>query len=320
VVSPAKGRVTVGSLALKRLEGSEGADSNESHRAIVDAAHEAGKAEIATSILHNVGNVLNSVNVSLSTMAEIVSRSRVPLLEKTAALLNANLKDVATFLTEDPKGQQIPEFLVAVSGNLKAERESLEREIELLKKNIEHIKVIISVQQSHAKASRFTDQVNLDDLVRDALAVNAVGLEEARVRLVREGDEMPVITIEKHKVLQILVNLISNALHALRVTAGRQRVLTLATRLVGKTVEISVGDNGVGVPKENLQRIFQHGFTTRSDGHGFGLHGSAIAATQMQGSLTVTSEGNGRGAVFTLRLPLEAAGAGTKGRDDVRDA
>jgi signal transduction histidine kinase len=313
VVAPSPGSVTVTNLARKRA-------LREAQEKIVDAAHQAGKAEIATSILHNVGNVLNSVNVSLSTLAEIVDRSRVPLLEKTAALLNANLKDVATFLTEDVKGQQIPEFLVAVSGNLKAERESLQREIELLRKNIEHIKVIISVQQAHAKVSRFTDQVDLDDLVRDALAVNSVGLEQARVRVVREGEDVPSITTEKHKVLQILVNLISNALHAMRVSAGRERVLTLTTRIVGPMVEISVGDNGVGIPKENLRRIFQHGFTTRSDGHGFGLHGSAIAATQMQGSLTVTSEGSGRGAVLTLRLPLEAAAAATQRTEEVTEA
>ncbi len=285
----------------------------EAQEKIVDAAHQAGRAEIATSILHNVGNVLNSVNVSLSTVAETVARSRIPLLEKTAALLSTHLEDVSSFLTQDPKGKQIPAFVIAVSGGLTAERENLQKEIDLLTKNIEHIKVIISVQQSHAKASRLMDQVSIEDLVMDALAVNAAGLDQARVRVVHEHDKVPRITLEKHKVLQILVNLISNAKHAMSVTVGRERTLTLRTRVVeGRTVEISVRDNGVGIPKDNLRRIFQHGFTTRSDGHGFGLHGSAIAATQMHGSLTVTSEGSDRGAVFVLSLPLQAAGVATK--------
>jgi Na+/proline symporter/C4-dicarboxylate-specific signal transduction histidine kinase len=288
----------------------------EAQEKIVGAAHQAGRAEIATSILHNVGNVLNSVNVSLSTVAEIVSRSRIPLLVKTAALLRAHLEDVASFLVHDAKGKQIPSFVIAVSGSLEEEREKLQREVELLSKNIEHIKVIISVQQSHAKASRLVDRVDIEDLLEDALAVNLAGLEQSRVRLVREAEPVPQLTIEKHKVLQILVNLISNAKHAMSVTTGRERVLTLGTRVVDDSlVEIRVQDNGIGIPRENLRKIFQHGFTTRRDGHGFGLHGSAIAATQMYGSLTVTSEGTDRGASFVLRLPIRAPGVGANDSD-----
>jgi Na+/proline symporter/signal transduction histidine kinase len=283
----------------------------EAQRKVVDAAHQAGRAEIATSILHNVGNVLNSVNVSLSTISEVVSRSRLPLLEKTASLLNAHLNDVVTFLTTDPKGKQIPAFVVAMSGSLKEEREKLQREVDLLTKNIEHIKVIISVQQSHAKTSRVMEQVDVEELLSDAVCVNAAGLDQARVQIVHQTEKLPRITIEKHKALQILVNLISNAKHAMAATQGRERVLTLGRRAVdGNMVEISIGDTGVGIPAENLRKIFQHGFTTRSDGHGFGLHGSAIAATQMQGSLTVNSEGVDRGATFVLRIPIEPPARG----------
>ena len=290
---------------------------------IVDAAaaHQAGRAEIATSILHNVGNVLNSVNVSLSTVAEIVSRSRVPLLEKTAALLSAHLQDMATFLTEDAKGKQLPSFMIAISDGLKEEREKLQAEIDLLTKNIEHIKVIISVQQDHAKACRLVEDVELGDLLRDALYVNKVGLEQARIRVVQELADMPRLTTEKHKLLQILVNLVSNAKHAMSVTSGRERVLTLSTRVLAeKMVEIRVTDNGIGIPKENLRKIFQHGFTTRSEGHGFGLHGSAIAATQMQGSLTVESAGADQGASFLLELPIQASRVGLIGGEDVEEA
>jgi Na+/proline symporter/signal transduction histidine kinase len=272
---------------------------------VVEAAHRAGRAEIATSILHNVGNVLNSVNVSLSGIADTVSRSRLPLLEKTAALLSARLEDVAMFLAQDPKGKQIPAFVIAISGNLKEEREKLQREVELLTKNIEHIKVIISVQQSHAKSTAMMEEVDLDELVNDAIGVNASALEQARIRIVHESECIRRVNIEKHKVLQILVNLISNARYAMSTTQGPQRVLTLGRRMVdGATVEFSVKDTGVGIPQENLRKIFQHGFTTRSDGHGFGLHGSAIAATQMQGSLTAQSEGAGCGSTFILRVPV----------------
>ena len=281
----------------------------EAQKKVVDAAHQAGRAEIATSILHNVGNVLNSVNVSLSSVADTVNRSRLPLLEKTAALLGAHLHDVSTFLTTDPKGKKIPAFVVAVSENLREERENLSREVELLVKNIEHIKVIISVQQSHAKTSRIMDHIDIDELIGDAVAVNAAGLEQARVRVVRDTSKVPGVTIEKHKALQILVNLISNAKHAMSAMTNGERVLTIDRTVVdGNQIEISIKDSGIGIPKENLRKIFQHGFTTRSDGHGFGLHGSAIAATQMFGSLTASSEGTNCGSTFSLRIPLQPPG------------
>ena len=281
----------------------------EAQQKVVGAAHQAGRAEIATSILHNVGNVLNSVNVSLSTVTDLVNRSRVPLLEKTAALLGAHLDDMSAFLTEDPKGKQIPSFVIAVTGSLKDERDKLQREIGLLTKNIEHIKVIISVQQSHAKSSRIMETCDVEELINDAVCVNASGLDQSHIRISYARQQVPRITTEKHKVLQILVNLISNAKHAMTSTQGRERVLTVGTRVVdGTNVEISVKDNGAGIAKENLRKIFQHGFTTRTDGHGFGLHASAIAATQMHGSLTVSSDGIGCGATFCLVVPITPPG------------
>jgi signal transduction histidine kinase len=208
-----------------------------------------------------------------------------------------------------------------MSGTLKEEREKLQREVDLLTKNIEHIKVIISVQQSHAKTSRVMEQVDVEELLNDAVCVNAAGLDQARIRIVHQNATLPRITIEKHKALQILVNLISNAKHAMAATQGRERVLTLGRRLVeGNMVEISIGDNGVGIPAENLRKIFQHGFTTRSDGHGFGLHGSAIAATQMQGPLTVSSDGADKGATFVLRMPVEPPARTTAVQNDVEEA
>jgi signal transduction histidine kinase len=161
----------------------------------------------------------------------------------------------------------------------------------------------------------------VEELLNDAVHVNASSLDQSRIRIVHQNEALPRVTLEKHKALQILVNLISNANHALAATQGRERVLTLGRRMAdSNTIEISICDNGVGIPAENLRKIFQHGFTTRSDGHGFGLHGSAIAATQMQGSLTVNSEGVDKGATFILRMPVEPPARGAPAaQNDVED-
>ena len=70
-------------------------------------------------------------------------------------------------------------------------------------------------------------------------------------------------------------------------------------------MKISYIDNGIGIPADNLTRIFGHGFTTRKEGHGFGLHSGALAAKELGGALTVESDGPGKGATFTLEFPIQ---------------
>lgn len=116
---------------------------------------------------------------------------------------------------------------------------------------------------------------------------------------------MPPVTIDKHRVLQILINLIRNAKHAMDATGREDKMLVLRTApSVAGRVQIIVQDNGVGISSENLMKIFHHGFTTKKDGHGFGLHSSINAAREMHGDLRVHSNGLGAGAVFTLELPV----------------
>ncbi len=118
---------------------------------------------------------------------------------------------------------------------------------------------------------------------------------------------VPQVTVDKHKALQILVNLLRNAKHAMDEFETSEKRLTLRIRQQDDSiVALSVIDTGCGIPPENLTRIFSHGFTTRRDGHGFGLHSAALAAQQMGGRLLAHSDGPGRGATFTFELPLAA--------------
>ncbi len=281
----------------------------EAQNKLLDAAHRAGRAEIATNILHNVGNVLNSVNTSLLTMLGLIGKSRMPVFVKLAKLIEDKRKgDLGAYLSSDPKGKQVPDLVIALAGNLQDEQGLLKAELDQLSKNIEHIKAIISVQQSHARASRVFEQIEIPELIEDALRVNVAGLEQAKIEVIRSYDPLPQVTLEKHKLLQILVNLISNARHAMVPNPPeRPRRLILSLRSLGSDrFVIEVQDSGVGISAENLAKLFQHGFTTRSDGHGFGLHGSSLAAKQMHGSITAHSDGLGKGATFRIELPIEA--------------
>ncbi len=280
----------------------------QAHTQLLETSRQAGMAEVATSVLHNVGNVLNSVNVSCSVISETVRKSRIGNVGKTAALLREHANDLAAFMTSDPAGQKLPEFLGKLSERLAGEQAGVLKELQLLDQNIEHIKEIIAVQQSYANVSGVRETLPLAELVEDALRMNAGGVTRHGIEVLREYGETPPVSVEKHKVLQILVNLLRNAKHALTDSGRPDKQLIVRIGRHNGHITVSVSDNGIGIEPQNMTRIFAHGFTTKKDGHGFGLHSGVLAAQQMGGRLTVHSDGPGTGATFTLELPLGPSG------------
>jgi PAS domain S-box-containing protein len=278
----------------------------EAHRELIAISRQAGMAEVATSVLHNVGNVLTSVNIGIGLLSERLKKSKVANIKLATAMITANEANLGEFLTRDPKGRQLPGYLEELADFVSNEHADLLKESETLRKHIEHINDIVAMQQSYAKVSGVTEIVKVADLVDDAVRMNAGALSRHDVELVRDFEaHIPQITVDKHKVLQILVNLIRNAKYAYdEVETDKKRLIIRVTNGDDR-VRIKVIDQGVGIPAENLTRIFNHGFTTRKNGHGFGLHSGAIAAKEMGGALTAHSDGPGKGATFTLELPLQ---------------
>jgi PAS domain S-box-containing protein len=279
------------------------AELEQMHKQLVDTSRQAGMAEVATSVLHNVGNVLNSVNVSSTLVSNQVRKSKVANLTKVVALLNEHATDIGAFLTSDPKGKQLPGYLGQLAEHLVIEQNTVLKELKLLHENIEHIKDIVVMQQSYAKISGIVETVKITDLVEDALRLNLGALQRHGVEVLREFEDVPPVDVEKHKILQILVNLVRNAKYACDESLRLDKLMTLRVSRNNGQIEISIIDNGIGIPPENLTRIFNHGFTTRKDGHGFGLHNSVLAAMEMGGALKVYSDGTNHGATFTLELP-----------------
>ncbi|MGO8678767.1 MAG: two-component system sensor histidine kinase NtrB [Limisphaerales bacterium] len=280
-------------------------EAKDVHKELVEASRQAGMAEVASSVLHNVGNVLNSVNVSTSLLSEQLRKSKLPNLARTADLMAGHSADLAQFLTGDPKGRQLPGYLAQLSAHLADEQGALLEEVQSLSRNVEHIKEIINMQQGYAKVLGVAESVQVKDLVEDALRMNAGALVRHDIQVSREyNSEMPSIRVEKHKVLQVLVNLVQNAMHACDDSGRAEKRVTVKACNGGDKVRISVCDNGVGIAAENMTKIFNHGFTTRKNGHGFGLHSGALAAKEMGGALLAKSDGPGQGATFILELPV----------------
>jgi PAS domain S-box-containing protein len=276
---------------------------------LLHASRLAGMAEVATGVLHNVGNVLNSVNVSTSLVSDQLKQSKIANLARAAALMREHSSDLGAYLTHDPKGQRLPLYLSQLAEYLIQEQAVLLKELGLLRKNVEHIRDIVATQQGYAKVTAAIEVVRATDLVEDALRMNMDSLERHSVQVIRDyaPEHLPEIKVAKHKVLQILVNLIRNAEYACDESGRTDKRVTVCVTNGGDHLRISVIDNGVGIPPENLPRIFTHGFTTRKNGHGFGLHSSVFATREIGAALRAHSEGPGQGATFTLELPLAPA-------------
>lgn len=283
------------------------ADLAEAQSSLLEMSRAAGMAEVATGVLHNVGNVLNSVNVSCAMLMDHLRESRIGNVAKVAEMMVDPEGGLAHFLCEDPRGRQIPDYLTALAAELNKEQQGMFQEAELLNERIEHIKEIVSMQQSYGRVSGVAETIAPEQLMEDAVKLNANGLSRHGIKVNREYQPTAPFVIDKHKVLQILLNLINNAKHACEDNQHKEKIIILRIHNHGQNhIRMAVADNGMGIAPENITRIFQHGFTTRRSGHGFGLHSGALAARELGGRLSVNSDGPGHGATFTLDLPLHS--------------
>ena len=273
---------------------------------LLDTARQAGMAEIATNVLHNVGNVLNSVNISADLVSRKLRSSKAQGLGKAMQLINEHQGDLGAFLTQDAKGKLLPGYLNQLVDAIALEQQSMTDELAQLTKSVDHIKDIVATQQSYAGANSLMEPLHISELLEDALRMNSGALTRHHVTVVKEYNEVPQVMGDKHRLLLILINLISNAKYAMSDLSNRPRQMTLGVKIVeDSTLQISVKDDGEGIAPENMTRIFAHGFTTRKEGHGFGLHSCALAAIEMNGHLSAHSDGPGKGAQFTLQIPLK---------------
>lgn len=276
---------------------------------LVDAAHKSGMADMATGVLHNIGNILNSVNLSGEEIKRISSASKIGGLIKANDLLQSQ-ENMGEFLANDPRGQKLPAYYIKMGKVLNDEIDEIKNEsIELIKKTT-MMKEVISTQQAYAKSGFHSEQLNLSQLIEDALKIQEASLKKWGVKLDKKIADIPNCTGQKSKLLQVITNLVKNAKEAMNDNDqyNRPKELLIETGMVNdNAVYLAVKDNGCGISKEQLTKIFNHGFTTKESGHGFGLHTCANAMTEMKGALKVDSEGVQKGATFTVTIPVSKA-------------
>jgi len=274
---------------------------------LVDTAHSAGMAEIATGVLHNIGNILNSVNISTEEISGTLKSSKLKGFLKANELVADNLDALSEFFTENPKGRLIPGYYISLGEAMEDEHKLMTEEIGALVDKISMMRDVISTQQSYAKATLYTENVLITDIVEDALKLQLASLSKQGVKVIRRFDHNPRGSVPKVKLVHVLTNLIKNGKEAMYENDkfNRPQRLEISVTEFGQgMVEIRVRDNGCGIRPDNLEKIFNHGFTTKKEGHGFGLHTCANFMTEMGGSLVAESEGEGQGSCFVVRFPL----------------
>ncbi len=266
------------------------ADLAATQRDLITAARVAGMAEVANGVLHNVGNGLNTVNVGVAMLAKRVNPVPAERLTELATLMelpDTSLTAVTNYL------RRVAE--VAAEHHL-----SYQEDVARLRHQVEHVNTVVQAQQDYARHGGLVAEITVPELLNDTLLLVASRLQGISVNLDHAPDV--ILAADRHKTLRVLLNLINNAADAMQGVPSP--TLHIAVHVERGHLVVRVADNGIGIPAENLQRIFGHGFTTKPNGHGFGLHSSALAAQELGGHLEVSSPGPGNGATFTFTVPL----------------
>ncbi len=267
-------------------------------------AHQEGMAQVSASVLHNVGNVLNSINVTTSVIENRLSHSELSGLKDVSKALEEHKNDLGHFITTDPQGSQLPGYIKMLADYWQKEQKVMSESMKQLTHNIQHIKDVINLQQSMSAKSGLNQITSIHELLDEAVSISAIEKGDHGITVEKHYEKIQPFFVDKIKLMQILINLVRNGKHALIESSRQNKLLILKICISDQNrVLIQIIDNGVGIAPENMSRIFIHGFTTKKTGHGFGLHASAIAAKEMQGEIRVSSEGVGKGAAFTLELP-----------------
>lgn len=279
------------------------AELEAANRELRDAARRAGMAEVASGVLHNVGNVLNTANVSAQLALDHVRQLEVARLAQVAPLLEAQTEQPDAEPGDNGKTRQIAAYLRQLAEHLAGEQASVLQELNALQESIRHVGDIVSTQQAYARDIGVIESFSAESVIKDSLRMSTTSFGQLGIEVILECDPGLRLTADRQKLLQVLVNLIRNAKHALQERDADRQLTVTAAPIDGERVRISVMDNGAGIAPEHRSRMFSFGFTTKRDGHGFGLHSSALAVKEMRGTLTVHSAGPGQGATFTLELP-----------------
>ena len=271
---------------------------------LLEKAHLAGMADIATSVLHNVGNVINSIIISTQIINQQARGSKLGSLARA----NKALDNVLTpeIRAANPRAEQLLNYYQLVGKMLKDESDDMLENIGRIEERINVINDVITAQQDFISGSFAAEPMPLEHVVNDALNIFEASFERNEVTPTVQFNAYPRVYLQKIKLIHVLINIFKNAVEAMDHLQPRQRTIQIVIGEERSMGFVRIADNGEGIESHNMNKIFNHGFTTKLRGHGFGLHSCANAMTEMGGKLYAESDGKDKGATFLLRFDLVA--------------
>ena len=269
----------------------------ETQQQLMLSAHHAGMAEVATNILHNVGNTLNSIMTSAEVMQELCSSSAVKLFDRIGVLLADHTEDIMVYFNEDEKGKQIPAALSHIAPSLASSHEDLRHEVQELLERVQTLRDHLADQEEYATTDEAPEAVELKSCVEAVLVSERGLLDSYKVKVIRELPEMPRVALPKTRFLRILEVLITNAVEAMADNEDDRKLVLRCYRTRGR-VWLEVEDNGRGIDPNDQHMIFNQGFSTKKKSSSFGLHYCANVVKEMGGHIKCKSPGARFGRSF----------------------
>lgn len=269
----------------------------------VEFAREAGMRQMATSVIHNIGNVLNTINISITEINEYVSDPKLENLPKVAELITKSKNNISSFIADDPIGRKVPDYIIALAEWWKGEQSKCIATLDNLRRNIEHVKNIMNTQQSTSTAKNSNESISLNSVFDELLLMKKNAQSCFDIDFIKKCEIQSDIITDKNKLLQIIINLLDNAIHAVKDNVDKPKTITLKSSIHESKIQIEIIDNGYGINPDHLTKLFDFGFTTKKDGHGYGLHSCYNLAKELGGELSAKSNGPNEGATFILILP-----------------
>ncbi len=253
---------------------------------LAQASQAAGRSQVASTVIHNVGNVLTNVNSLLDAASAGIDGLRIGPLDKLAHRLRMDRGN-------DVLLEATPDYLEGLAGSLKSDQESIRQLLATLHDNVRHIHDVIRDQQRYTDPSVKSTRIRVKDIVEEAIACCRARLDDDMISVELSGDLPTHVRSDRSLLLQTMINIIGNARQAMRENEDRARILSIDVTQCETIVRILFRDNGCGMTSDTVQRVFEAHFTTRESGTGLGLHFCALTLKRLGGAIRAVSDGPG---------------------------
>jgi len=288
-------------LQLEKRVIDERAKLQSAREEIIRKEHKSELADITSATLHNVKNILNSVKISTESIGEIISSGSINSLRKANDILGEQVENLEEFICNNDKGKKLMHYYLKLGDSFDTEEKESRIHLNRLLAKVDAIEKIVTAQQGYSGKLE-KEIVDITHVVEDALTMLANSIEGYHIQIVKDFSHVTEVRVLKTKLMHILINLIKNAIEAMNEIPADKRVLRISTEQTANGVCLKINDKGCGIQEEDIHKMFRYGFTTKEDGHGFGLASCAAYLEEMDGEISVESEGNGKGSTFTMTL------------------